>query len=74
MKTIRKRAPRSGDNSKAAGRRGDGGRHGSDRDTPSGGNPRRNKTKVADLPPNENIQKQADEVYGDTEIPDRERR
>lgn len=74
MKTIRKHPPGSGDNSKATGRRDDGGRHGSRRDTPSGGNPRRNKTKVADLPPNENIQKHADEVYGDTEIPRRERR
>jgi hypothetical protein len=73
MKTIRKRAPDSGDNSKTAGRRGDGGRHGGKRDTPSGGNPRRNKTKVADLPPNENIRKHADEVYGDTEIPERRR-
>ena len=39
--------------------------------TPSGGNPRRNSSKVADLPPNENIRKHADEVYGDTEIPER---
>lgn len=74
MKIIRKRGADSEDKPKAAGRRGDGGRHGSKRDTPSGGNPRRNKTKVADLPPNENIQKHADEVYGDTEIPRRERR
>lgn len=73
MKTIRKRPPDSDDDSKAAGRRGDGGRHGSNRDTPSGGNPRRNKTKVAGLPPNENIQKQADEIYGDTEIPGRKK-
>jgi len=31
----------------------------------------RPKPKVADLPPNENIRKRADEVYGDTEIPER---
>jgi hypothetical protein len=73
MKSIRKRAPDSGDNSKAGRKRTDGGRHGNNRDTPSGGNPRRNKTKVADLPPNENFRKHADEIYGDTEIPERKR-
>jgi hypothetical protein len=28
-------------------------------------------SKIQDLPPNENIRKRADEVYGDTEIPER---
>lgn len=28
-------------------------------------------SKLRDLPPNENIRKAADEVYGDTEIPER---
>jgi hypothetical protein len=28
-------------------------------------------SKDRDLPPNENIRKRADEVYGDTEIPER---
>jgi hypothetical protein len=28
-------------------------------------------SRVRDLPPNENIRKRADEVYGDTEIPER---
>ena len=32
---------------------------------------RRPNAKISDLPPNENIHKRADEVYGDTEIPER---
>jgi hypothetical protein len=31
----------------------------------------RPNSKISDLPPNENIRKRADEVYGDTEIPER---
>ena len=31
----------------------------------------RANAKLRDLPPNENISKRADEVYGDTEIPER---
>jgi len=33
--------------------------------------PAQRKTPKGDLPPNENIQKDADEVYGDTELPRR---
>ncbi len=73
MKAPRKRESNSGNSSKGRGRRTDGGRHGSNRDTPSGGNPRRSRAKVADLPPNENIRKHADEIYGDTEIAERKR-
>jgi hypothetical protein len=32
---------------------------------------RRSPNKSADLPPNENLRKHADEAYGDTEIPER---
>jgi len=38
--------------------------------TASSGGKRRNQ-KVPDLPPNELLQKHPDEVYGDTEIPER---
>ncbi|MCU1243751.1 MAG: hypothetical protein JWO71_4477 [Candidatus Acidoferrum typicum] len=38
--------------------------------TSSDGGQRPN-SKIQDLPPNENIRKRADEVYGDTEIPER---
>jgi hypothetical protein len=31
----------------------------------------RRNSKIRDLPPNENIRKRSDEVYGDTEIPER---
>lgn len=34
---------------------------------------RREKSVPADLPPNDNIRKHADEVYGDTEIPERKK-
>jgi hypothetical protein len=33
--------------------------------------PRETNTGETDLPPNENLRKDADEVYGDTEIPGR---
>ena len=47
--------------------------------SPSGSKPETKSTegavranpKLRDLPPNENIKKRADEVYGDTEIPER---
>lgn len=33
--------------------------------------PKRQNPSNAELPPNENVNKHADEVYGDTEIPER---
>jgi hypothetical protein len=74
MKTHRQRASDSAkDHAKPSGRRTEGGRRGSERDRPSGGDPRRRSSQAADLPPNENIRKHADEIYGDTEIPQRKR-
>ena len=39
--------------------------------TTAGDASRRRNSKIRDLPPSENIRKRADEVYGDTEIPER---
>jgi len=38
---------------------------------PKDANRRPNKSNSPSLPPNENIRKHADEVHGDTEIPER---
>jgi len=32
---------------------------------------RHSNSEISDVPPNENIRKRADEIYGDTEIPER---
>jgi len=34
---------------------------------------RQANSEISDLPPNENVRKRADEIYGDTEIPERKR-
>jgi hypothetical protein len=72
MKTPRKGASDSGaESSPARGKRRTKSSRRSTREaTPSDAGQRPN-SKIRDLPPNENIRKRADEVYGDTEIPER---
>ena len=73
MKTPRKTStdPRA-DDSKARGRRQtEGARHSGKKETRTVTHKRRRNSKIPDLPPNENIRKHPDEIYGDTEITDR---
>ena len=72
MKTPRKGATDSAaESSHARGRqRTESSRRGKTKTTASDAS-QRPKSKAPDLPPNENIRKRADEVYGDTEIPER---
>ena len=75
MKTPRKDISDSGAvSSKARGRRQpQAARPSNKRETPQVANQRRSTSKTADLPPNKNIRKYPDEIYGDTEIPDRKK-
>jgi hypothetical protein len=60
------------ESARARGRRQTGGaRPGNRKETPNIANQRRSNSKIADLPPNKNIRRYPDEIYGDTEIPDR---
>jgi hypothetical protein len=72
MKTPRKGSTDStAESSPARGkRRAESSPHSKKKATPSDADQRPN-SKIQDLPPNENIRKRADEVYGDTEIPER---
>jgi len=72
MKTPHRGDSDSGDRgSSARGRRkNQGSRHSKGKEIASNAS-RRPNAKISDLPPNENIHKRADEVYGDTEIPER---
>jgi hypothetical protein len=68
--------PRNGaaDRAESSNRRGRQQSEGSRRDKnegPSAANRRLNKSNPSDLPPNQNIRKHADEVYGDTKISER---
>jgi hypothetical protein len=75
MKTPRKDISGSGAvGSKArGGRQPQGARPSNKRETPKVADQQRNTSKTADLPPNKNIRKYPDEIYGDTEIPDRKK-
>jgi hypothetical protein len=67
MATARKRG--SGSRAKTTGKQNDGRQSGAG--SRGGQNLGRGRAKSNDLPPNEKIQKDADEIYGDTEIPAR---
>jgi hypothetical protein len=73
MKTPRKSISDSGaKSSKARSRRQtEGARFSNKKETPNIANQRRSNSKIADLPPNKNIRKYPDEIYGDMEIPER---
>jgi hypothetical protein len=73
MKTPRKGTSDSGaESAKARDRRQtEGARHGNKKEIPNIANQRRSDSKISDLPPNKNIRKYPDEIYGDTEIPER---
>jgi hypothetical protein len=71
MKMPHKSDSDSGAGGSSGGRRkNEGSRRSKRKETPSEVSPRSN-ANISDLPPNENIRKRADEVYGDTEIPAR---
>ena len=53
-------------------RKNQGSRGGKAKNIPSEAS-RQSNSEISDLPPNENIRKRADEIYGDTEIPERKR-
>jgi hypothetical protein len=72
MSTRRKRGANSGDQRRSPGSKPrPKSPRGSKPETKSTESEVRSNPKLRDLPPNENIQKRADEVYGDTEIPER---
>ena len=72
MKTPRQgTSDTTAENSPTGGKRQSGrSRRGKTKAIP-GDTSQRPNSKLRDLPPNENIRKRADEVYGDTEIPER---
>ena len=72
MSIRRKRSANSGDQGRStASKPRPKSPRGSEPKTRSTESEMRSNSKLRDLPPNENIQKRADEVYGDTEIPER---
>jgi hypothetical protein len=72
MKTTRKRRAISGGESRSpSNKRGAESTRGGKSKTKRTESDVRPNSKVRDLPPNENIRKRADEVYGDTEISER---
>jgi hypothetical protein len=72
MKTPRKGSTDSApDSSPARGKRRDESAHPGKKKATASDAGQRPNTQIQGLPPNENIRKRADEVYGDTEIPER---
>src|ERR1700692_3163457 len=70
MKTPRKGPSEPAPEKARGSRRSESSQRGKTKKVPSDAG-QRPKSKVPDLPPNENIRKRADEIYRDTEIPER---